>query len=225
MQRQRQRMQLRNKPYPGLFLTVEGGDGCGKTTVAQKIVSYLQGAGYQVVATREPGGSALSEHIREMILQPSSKMKIGPRAELLLFLAARSQHVEEMILPALREGKIVVCERFHDSTIAYQGMARHLGMAFVEELARASCDCIDPDCTFFLDIDPVEGLKRVKEGRGEKDRLEQEKLQFHREVRQGFLHLADKYRDRIAIIDASLPIDEVAAVVLKALEPHLTAKK
>lgn len=215
-------MQQMNKPYPGLFITVEGGEGCGKTTLCQRLFSFLSERGYQVIHTREPGGTPLSESLRDLLLKNPTHVNISPQSELLLFLAARAQHIEEGILPALREGKVVICERFNDSTIAYQGCARHLGMGYVEQLCHLASRSLEPDCTLFLDLDPEIGLTRAKKQRGEQfDRLEQEHLQFHREVRQGFLHLADQHSRRIHIIDAALSLDEVFEASQKALDIHL----
>lgn len=219
-------MQQINKPYEGLFITIEGGEGSGKTTVCDRIVKALKARGYEVIQTREPGGSPLSERLRDILLNPKESYKIGERAELLLFLAARAQHIEEQILPALRQGKIVVCDRFNDSSIAYQGCARHLGMHYVEKLCQLATEGLaEPNCTLFLDLDPALGIERVKEKRRERfDRLEQEKLQFHREVRQGYLHLADENPDRIEVIDAAQPLEAVVESCLQALEPHLSLK-
>lgn len=211
------------KPYEGLFITLEGGEGCGKTSVCERLSQELQKRGYRVVKTREPGGTPLSEHIRTLLLNPHSDFLIGAKAELLLFLAARAQHVEESILPALREGKIVLCERFNDSTIAYQGCARGLGCEFVEELCHLAMET--PDFTLLLDIDPSEGMCRKKQQKPDTDRFENEDLQFHREVRQTFLHLADEHSDRVAVLDATLPLDDVIKNALHALEPHLLVKK
>lgn len=216
-------MQQINRPYEGLFITIEGGDGSGKTTVSSCLAEELEKKGYIIFKTREPGGTHLSESIRKLLLTPHENCAIGDKAELFLFLAARSQHVEEKIHPALREGKIVICERFNDSSIAYQGCARHLGMQYVEKI----CDFVTekPDVTLFLDLDPEEGMLRLKNKRKRPaDRLEQEELQFHREVRQGYLHLADKHPERILIIDASKSIEEVVQSALDALEPHLMLK-
>lgn len=219
-------MQQINKPYKGLFITIEGGEGVGKSTLCEQLALKLEQRGYDVVKTREPGGSPLSEHIRELLLHSQGKYQIGEQAELLLFLAARAQHIEENILPTLRQGKIVLCERFNDSTIAYQGCARHLGMHHVEELCKlASEELLEPNCTLFLDLPPSEGMKRLTAQQRKKvDRLEQEQLQFHHEVRQGFLHLADQYPDRIVTLDASSPIEQVVEMALKALEPSLHLK-
>lgn len=219
-------MQQINNPYEGLFITIEGGEGSGKSSVCAHIAKALEARGYEVIQTREPGGSPLSEHLRELLLSSKEAYKIGERAELLLFLAARAHHIEEQILPALHQGKIVLCDRFNDSSIAYQGCARHLGMHYVEKLCQLATEGLaEPNCTLFLDLDPVIGMERVRQLRHEQfDRLEQEKLQFHREVRQGYLHLADQHPERIEVIDASQPLDTVVEACLQALEPHLALK-
>lgn len=213
-------MQQTNRPYEGIFITIEGGEGSGKTTLSQSLCNELKNRGNSVLKTREPGGVPLSEHIREILLDCNSDFLIGDRAELFLFLAARAQHVEELILPSLRQGKIVLCERFNDSTIAYQGGARHLGMRYVEDICmRAAEGFIEPDLTFFLDLDPELGVERQRKEKKLTDRLENEKLQFHREVRQGYLHLADKFPHRIVILDASSSKEEVLQAALLAIEP------
>lgn len=213
-------MQQKHKPYSGLFISIEGGDGCGKSTLAEHLSKALEKMGHSVLRTREPGGPPLSEKIREILLHPDAGCKIGEKAELFLYLAARAQHVEQTILPALRQGQVVVCERFHDSSVAYQGCGRHLGTHYVETLCKLVCD--EPDVTLFLDLDPKEGLKRIKDKRkAAADRLEQEELQFHQEVRQAYLHLADANPERITILDASSPFDQVLKGALQALEPCL----
>jgi dTMP kinase len=216
-------MQQINKPYEGLFITIEGGEGCGKTTVCDRLAEALQKRGHPVIKTREPGGVPLSEHLRTLLLNPKENLPICRKAELLLFLAARVQHLDQSILPALREGKIVLCERFNDSTVAYQGCARGLGIDYVEHLCAFLID--PPDFTLLLDIDPEEGMRRKKNQRKQADRIEQEDLQFHREVRRGFLFLADESPKRIAVLDAALSLEEVMANALAALEPHLMIKK
>jgi dTMP kinase len=217
-------MQSPNRPYDGLFVSLEGGDGCGKTTLAAYLVEQLQQKGYTVFKTREPGGTPLSEQIRHLLLNPQGGYSVSSHAELLLYLAARAQNYEERIRPALHRGEIVICERFHDSSIAYQGGARHLGMEYVEKLCQLVCP--HPDFTLFLDVDPEEGIRRVKaERKASFDRLEQEKLQFHREVRQGYLHLVDAYPERIALVDASLPLNDVKQAAWAALAPHLMLRR
>lgn len=216
-------MQRINKPYEGLFITIEGGEGSGKSTLADRLAKELEKKGYPVMKTREPGGPSLSEHIRNLLLNPKEECTISPMSELLLFLAARAQQLDERIKPALHEGKIVICERYNDSTIVYQGCGRGLGMQYVEKICRLVCD--DPDFTLFLDLNPQEGLKRIQAQGKDIDRLEGEAIQFHQDVRQGYLHLADEYPQRIAVLDATLSVDEVTSAALELLEPRLMIKK
>ncbi len=212
-----------NRSYEGLFVTLEGGDGCGKSTVAARLIGQLQQRGYAVFKTREPGGSPLSEQIRHILLNPKGEYAIEAHAELLLYLAARAQNYEQNIKPALHRGEIVICERFHDSSIAYQGNARLLGMVYVEELCTRVAP--HPDFTLLLDLDPQEGMKRIRTSRQTEDRLEQEKIQFHTDVRQGYWHIADAHPERVALIDASEPLETVVATAWAALEPHLMLKR
>lgn len=209
------------KPYEGTFITIEGGDGTGKSTITEQLASALRDRGYPIVRTREPGGTPLSEKVRSLILRNDPEISIAPRTELLLFLAARAQHLEESIIPDLRAGKLVLCERYNDSSIAYQGAARHLGVEEVTSICQLATSGLTPDCTILLDMDPAEALERLSSHA--KDRLEQEKLQFHKEVRQAFLHLADEHPERIRIVDAGKPPSEVVAKALQALETFLPA--
>ncbi|NGX54425.1 MAG: Thymidylate kinase [Chlamydiae bacterium] len=209
-----------SKEYKGCFITIEGGDGSGKSTLTEKLAQEFTSRGYTIVKTREPGGTPLSEKIRHLVLNPNTDFTICDRSELLLYLASRLQHIEEIIVPALREGKVVICERFNDSTIVYQGCARHLGMSYVEELCALACNGLaTPDRTLYLDLDPEIGLHRIKsQSDRELDRLELEKLQFHKQVRQGYLQLADKHPERITIIDAGQPQEDVYKAALQAVE-------
>lgn len=208
-----------------MFVTFEGGEGAGKSTLIVKLVKELTNRGYQVVTTREPGGSALGEQIRQWLLNNNSKISIGQQAELLLFLAARAQHIEEVIRPALQQGKVVLCDRFCDSTIAYQGIARGLGKDYVESLCDLVCKEIVPNLTFFLDVDPEEGLSRrnrIHKGSfGNRDRIEAEKLEFHRKVRQGFQSLAHSHPDRIHVLNAHEPAGVVYSEAIKRIETLL----
>lgn len=215
-------MPSQNKPYEGLFITIEGGDGAGKSTLIEGLVRELSKEAYEVISTHEPGGSLLSNHIRALLLENSQNIPISEKAELFLFLAARVQHLEEKILPALYSGKVVICDRFNDSTIAYQGCARHLGKYYVENLCHMACGDLTPDITIFLDLDPQLGLNRAFQKKNQSlDRMEKEHKQFHSEVRQGFLHLADEYPQRIRIIDASLFPEEVLKQSLAAIHDLL----
>lgn len=210
-----------------MFITFEGGEGAGKTTLISRLERELSLLGIQVVKTREPGGSLLSEHIRSWLLNRDFHVKVGKQAELLLFLAARAQHLEELIVPALNAGKIVFCDRFNDSTVVYQGLARGLGEKKTEELCKLVCGSTLPDLTIFLDVDPETGLQRTKKSHkenaanGEMDRIESEGVQFHRSVREGFKKLAYENPERIHTIDASRPKDivlkEALAIVLSCI--------
>lgn len=202
----------------GLFISVEGGEGAGKSTFATALRHLIEKRGRSAIQTREPGGTALAEEIRTLLLHPSKEVRIALRAELLLFLAARAEHIEEVILPALTEGKVVICERFHDSTIAYQGFGRHLGAGPVEQLCLLACGDLQPHVTFLLDLDPMRGLQRHLKNRGrELDRLEQEKLSFHQEVRRGYLYLAERYPERITLLNGELPQETLIEMALKRL--------
>ncbi len=190
----------------GIFISFEGPDGSGKTTQIKLLSSYLEEKGYSVVMTREPGGTAISEKIRKIILDPENKEMDG-MTEALLYAAARAQHVAQLIKPSLDEGKVVLTDRFMDSSIAYQGYGRHLGdkIRTINEYAVAGTQ---PDLTFFLDISAEEGIKRA-EHRHQLDRLEKESLDFHRTVYEGYMELAKIYHDRYVIINASRSIEEV----------------
>lgn len=202
-----------------MFITIEGGEGSGKTTLIQGLKQALEEKGYTVLATREPGGTALGDRIRELLLSPSDTLKIGTLAELFLFLASRSQHLEEIIKPALKRGEIVICDRFNDSTVAYQGVARDLGTTRVRKLAIEACGGQLPDFTILLDIDPAIGLKRSqithkKESlAGSLDRIESETLQFHVIVRNALLEEV-KRRPNTAVLDA---MDSKEELIHKAL--------
>ncbi len=212
-------MEPHYKPYEGLFITIEGGDGAGKSTLSKRLVPHFEKLGYSVIWTREPGGTPLAEKIRALLLDAS--LPVSAPAELMLFLAARVEHLEQVILPALRASKIVISERYNDSTVAYQGSARGLGMDYVEKLAHEATRGIEPDITLLLDVDPESALKRLSR---KKDRMENEEIHFHRDVRSGYLHLADKYPSRIAMIDAGLSPEEIFKLSIKAIEPRLALK-
>lgn len=197
------------------FITIEGGEGAGKSTLIEKLSTLLVSRGYEVVKTREPGGSRLSNQIRQWLLNRDSDIPIGYKAELLLFLSARAQHLEELIRPALDQGKIVICDRFNDSTVVYQGLGRGLGMDYVKQLCEIVSEQIIPNLTIFLDVDPSVGLMRTRNAfkenarPGEVDRIEAERIDFHERVRQGFLALAKSYPERIHVIDANQSEDAV----------------
>jgi dTMP kinase len=192
----------------GLFITFEGPEGAGKTTHIQHLSADLAQAGYPVRVTREPGGTPISEQIREMLLNPNHP-EMGSTTELLLVAAARSQHVLEFITKVLAEHKIVICSRFADATVAYQGYGRRLDLDVIRHLNRIATNGLTPHLTFLLDL-PVEiGLQRVQQSRGEMDRLELEDIEFHRRVRQGYLAMASHEPNRVKVIDAQASADRV----------------
>lgn len=208
--------------YP-LFVTIEGGEGAGKTTLLSRLESTLWQRDYAVTVTREPGGTPLGAAIRTWLLQEKREAPIAHMAELLLFLADRAQHLQEVIRPDLEKNRIVICDRFNDSTIAYQGVARGLGMALVERLCEQVCEGIVPDLTFYLDIDPAIGIDRARKTRI-LDPIEREKMTFHDKIREGFLKLAALYPERIKVIDAGQPPEQVYQQCLSLLEAKITLR-
>lgn len=196
----------------GKFITLEGNDGSGKTTIALKVVESLQQEGYEVLYTREPGGIQISEKIREIILNPDYTMMDG-RTEALLYAAARRQHLVEKVLPALQEGKIVICDRFVDSSLAYQGVARGLGIDVVYEINRFAIEDCMPDATIFLKVDIETGMKRIAFRKG-MDRLDQEGESFHRLVAKGYEEVLQRYPERFQIVDATRGVEQVYADTL-----------
>ncbi|MGI9860960.1 dTMP kinase [Moorella naiadis] len=198
----------------GLFITLEGPDGAGKTTQMDNLAAYLAKRGRSVERTREPGGTRLAEAIRQLLLKPGYG-PVDPRAEILLYAAARAQHVAERIRPALTAGKIVLCDRFADSTLAYQGYGRRLGAQLVEQINNLATANLKPDLTLLLDV-PVEiGLRRRPGGA---DRMEQENLEFHRRVRQGYLELARREPRRVRLIDGTRSPEAVWAEIQGILD-------
>ena len=201
-----------------MFITIEGPDGAGKSTQINNIKAFLEERGIPYILTREPGGTPISEKIREIILDKENH-EMNSVTEALLYAASRAQHVAEVIKPALEEGKVVICDRFIDSSFAYQGNARGLGDV-VWDINKAAVDGCMPDITFIFKLNPEVGLGRVK-GRGEEDRLELEKLEFHKKVYEGYLKLEKEYPDRIVGIDASRTIEEIKKEVYEVLEARL----
>lgn len=208
----------------GLFITFEGGEGAGKTTLIERVRAELEQQGQTVLATREPGGTALGEQIREWLLSPKVTVPIVARAELCLFLAARAQHIEECIAPALMQGHVVLCDRFNDSTMAYQGAGRDLGLETVAELCRLICGSIQPTCTFYLDIDPTIGLERVR-GRSQEtnplDKMESETMIFHKKIRNAFLQIAEHDPQRMQVVDAHQSPEAVFQQVFARIHERL----
>lgn len=192
-----------------MFITFEGPEGSGKTTISNIIEKRLEDIGYQVVHTREPGGTPIAEQIRNIILDKANTM-LDARAEALLYAASRRQHLVEKVWPALKEGKIVICDRYIDSSLAYQGGARNLGVENVLNINMFATEGTFPDITLLFDIKPEDGLHRIAANADrEVNRLDLEKIEFHKSVRNTFLELAKQYKNRYVIIDASKPLDEV----------------
>lgn len=203
----------------GLFITFEGVEGCGKSTQAQLLKTRLETMGRPVVLTREPGGAPLSEAIRALLLDPAYA-GMSAIAELLLYEAARAQHVEKRIRPALDAGHIVLCDRFTDSTTAYQGAGRALELPLVEHLHSIATQGLWPDLTLVIDVPAEEGLRRAARVR-EQDRMEQEPITFHDAVRNGFLAIAAREPERVKIINGARPIREVAEAVNQWVDAFL----
>lgn len=193
----------------GIFITVEGPDGSGKTTIIQMLAEKLEKEGYEIVATREPGGIEIAEQIRQVILDPKNTA-MDPRTEALLYAAARRQHLAEKVKPALEKGKIVLCDRFVDSSLAYQGHARGLGIDEVYSINQFAIESMMPKMTLYFDVAPEVGLERINKNKGrEVNRLDLEKLEFHQKVRKGYTMIAERFPDRIVTIDASRELDAV----------------
>ncbi|NLL70498.1 MAG: dTMP kinase [Epulopiscium sp.] len=203
----------------GWFITMEGPDGSGKTTQIQLLKQELQKQGYEVLVTREPGGTSIGEQIRKVILDVNN-VAMDPMTEAILYAAARAQHVKELIQPALEQNKIVLCDRFLDSSIAYQGVARGLGMDMVEGLNHYATGGLNPDITFFIDMDPVMGLQR-KKNQAQLDRLEKETLDFHQKVYKGYLALWKKYPDRIHRISGDDQVESIHQQIMSKVKERI----
>uniref|UniRef100_A0A831U012 Thymidylate kinase n=1 Tax=Geobacter metallireducens TaxID=28232 RepID=A0A831U012_GEOME len=211
----------------GFFITFEGIEGCGKSTQVRLAAEHLSHAGYEVVATREPGGCPIADAIRAILLDARNNAMV-PMTELLLYAAARSQHVAEVIEPALAAGKVVLCDRFTDSTLCYQGFGRKLDRELIARLNTLAAGAIRPDLTLLMDC-PVEtglarAMARINAGNAAREeRFEQESLLFHERIREGFLSLAAAEPARFVVLDGSRGIEETAALVMKAILPRLPA--
>lgn len=204
----------------GILITLEGIEGSGKTTQAARLRDYLVGRGLDVIVTREPGGSPIAEKIRKILLDPSNKEMV-PLAELFLYEASRTQHVAEIIAPALAAGKCVICDRFFDASTAYQGGARGIDTRAVERLNLLATGGRKPDLTIVLDLPADSGLKRL--GRS-LDRLESESMEFHRRVREGYLLIAAGEPERVKVVDASGTIDDISLRIEQLVETWLASR-
>ena len=201
----------------GKLIVFEGVDGSGKSTQIRYIMDFLGSRGYETVLTREPGGTSIGEKIRDVILD-NENSEMDPMTETMLYAASRAQHVAQVIKPAIEQGKVVICDRFVDSSVAYQGFGRELGEC-VSRINKYAVMGYMPDITFLMKIAPEEGIDRI--GSGEKDRLESEKISFHRKVYEGYEYLEKTYPDRITGIDATGSIEEIRAEIQKQLEKLL----
>ncbi len=209
----------------GKFITFEGIEGCGKTTQAKLLVQYLEGKGCRVLMTREPGGTQIGEAIREILLS-TDFIKMHRSTEVLLYLASRAQHVQEVIIPALAKGEIIICDRFSDSTFVYQCLVRGLDMHTIKSINRFATEKISPHITFVLDVDPVEGLRRARsrnqKNMREEDRIERESMDFHNRVREGYLKWASEYPKRIFVVPSDREKEEVHEEIAGIIDKVLT---
>lgn len=208
-----------------MFVTIEGPEGSGKSSVTKKVTEMLEKDGEEVVLTREPGGTPISEEIRNVILDKKNT-NMDSMTEALLYAASRRQHLVEKVWPLSKEGKIVISDRFIDSSLAYQGGARGLGIDKILSLNMYATDGYFPDLTLLFDIDPEIGLARIKANANrEVNRLDLEKLEFHKNVRKTFLELAKRFDDRYVVLDASKPFDEVVVDAYNAIKNKLKTCK
>ncbi len=204
--------------HRGTFITLEGAEGCGKTTQIDLLAGYLRNKNFNVLVTREPGGTRIGDEVRNILLNPELK-EMNYRTEVLLYTASRAQLVSEIIAPALEEGKMVLSDRYIDSTFAYQGFGRGLPLSKLIDINRWATQDINPDLTILLYFPTEDGLKRATVKKT--DRMEQEDIEFHRRVQDGFLNLAQLYPDRYQVIDAAGSEEEVHKKILKVLEEFL----
>lgn len=211
-----------------LFITFEGPDGSGKSTQINLIVEHLSRLGYQVLCTREPGGTAIGSQIRQ-VLHDVNNTEMSARAEILLYSASRAQLVEQVILPHLAQGGIVLCDRYADSTYAYQGYGRQLDFEILRLITSFATQSLKPDLTIYLDVPVEEGLRRKSAanvtGEGEWNRMDRLELAFHQRVRAGYLEMAHNEPGRWLIVNASAPVDEIYRVICQRLEQVLAAVK
>jgi len=211
--------------FKGFFITIEGCEGCGKSTQSRLLKKYLENKGFKVVLTREPGGSTVAEQVRNILLNP--KLKIAPLCELMLYESARVQHIEDIVKPNLAKGCVVICDRFTDSTIAYQGYGRKIDIKTIEKLNNIATLGINPDLTIYLDIDPKIGIVRAKAKKcfNNGDRIERENIKFHNDVRRGFLALAKKYPKRIKTIKTEPTVKDTRILINAEIEKFLSKRK
>lgn len=204
----------------GFFITIEGIEGSGKSTLTEGIIEFLKSKGFDVVYSREPGGTKVGENVRNILLANGNEM--DPMTEVFLFLAARRENVRKKILPALKDGKVVVCDRYTDSTIAYQGYGRGLPIKLLRRLNKLATSGIKPDLTLVIDIDPEKGLERIQ-GK-DLDRIEREHIEFHRRVRDGYRKIARISGKRVKVLDGELPKEELLKKAISLVENRMSEK-
>lgn len=204
----------------GVFISFEGIDGSGKTTVIEKAAEALTEKGYRVIVTREPGGTKIAEAIREVILNKENK-EMDLRTEALLYAASRRQHIIERIIPALEEGYIILCDRFIDSSLAYQGFARGIGIDKVFEMNMFACEGLLPSLTIYIDVNPETGHSRIQQDCRKLDRLELEAFNFHKKVHQGYHELLRMFPERMVAVNGEQHLDKVSAEVIDIILKHL----
>lgn len=206
----------------GLFITFEGIEGCGKSTQAKLLAEYLRNQGKVVFLTREPGGPKISEEIRKILLSTKNNEML-PETEVLLYMASRSQHTGEWIIPALKQGKVIISDRYYDSTFAYQGAARKIERKLIDIITGFATFGLKPDITFLVDLPAEEGLSRISYKNA--DRLEKESLEFHQKVRKGFLEIAKIEKNRYIIIDGRDSVEKIHKEIVKKFEEKIRKVK
>lgn len=212
----------------GLFVTFEGIEGCGKTTQITRVADSLRQKDFDVIVTREPGGCQISDKIRTILLDSNHNAMV-PETELLLYTASRAQHIAQVVRPALVQGKIVLCDRFCDATLAYQGYGRHLDLEIINQLNHYACQGTTPDVTLLLDLPVQDGLGRARSRNAQnvavdEDRFEQESLEFHQRIRDAYLLFSQQQSERIKVIDATGDLDDVYHRITSTLFPILTTR-
>lgn len=203
-----------------MFISFEGGEGSGKTTIIDAIQERFMKK-YNVVVTREPGGSLISEKIREVILS-KEHTNMTAQTEALLYAASRTQHLDEVIIPAIKRGDLILCDRYVDSSFAYQAHARQLGFDYISKINDYAMNYL-PDITFYIDVQPEIGLDRIK-GRTKKDRLDDEKLEFHKMVRKGYIEVAKRFPERVVLIPGNRSINDIMEDIISYIESKLCNK-
>ena len=208
--------------HPGILITFEGGEGCGKSTQSRLLYQKLQQNKIASLLTQEPGGTLLGNKIRT-VLKVKGDLTISPLSELFLFSACRSQLIQDVIGPALAAGQVVVCDRFSDSTVVYQGVARGLDLSLINEINTAATGDLKPDVTILLDVLPEQGLQRKK--KGHRDRFDSEGISFHRKIREGYLNLAAQEPTRWLVLQAGLPVDKLSQLTWEYVRPLIARSK